>query len=735
MPSGGHMTRSRQKSVGSFAIIAVAFLLILVASGPTAQSTPVPFGEIVGVASFGSNLLAQARTSLASGGGPAHGGSDQCAGADDGGDPCDAFPGASLDPAGSQPYWTNLSGPIAPPRDAFVSMTYDFADQYVVLFGGLDASAFATNYTWIFANGTWTNITSTAGPAPSARFDTAMTYDATDGYILAFGGSSTENCACNDTWSFVHGKWNRIDAVPPYGYSSGGVEVGRFSMTYDPADGYVLATDGTDTWRYSSGVWSSFCGTNCTNFISAPGLQGTVAYDASDGYVVFLGSAFNTDSLPSVAQGSYTWKFSGGTWTNLTATAGTAPPAREYASLVSDSATGGLSLFGGLSSTATGGFDDLNDTWMFVNGTWSRLSSAPSPQGVFGAGIADDGVGSFVVLFGGESGNGNAWNLNYTWVWGSSPPIGELSLTIDPQIPDPGTNASFNVTFAGGVAPFSYYWSFGDGGSSSAQNPVHVFAADGYFDVQVWVNDSAGQSVNASLRIHAYTPLSVSALLASPDPAILGEAVNFTASATGGAPPYTFSWAFGDGGLGGNLSTISHIYTTNGPFQAEVSVADSAGGVAHAFLNVSIQLEALAGSTATAGTSPLTVTFVGQAEGGTPPYTFAWNFGDSTPVSTLQNPTHRFNASGDYKVSLTVVDARGDRSTSTLTINVGSSAATSPLSSDWFDAIALAAGVGGTVAVAWGVDRARQRSHRAEGRQWVEELTTTPEHTDESKHR
>jgi PKD repeat protein len=718
--------RSRTRLVTAVALSLLSVLGALCFEVPTSmESSQITTANDAG--SAGNSAVARAIVSLEHGLGPAYLDSLDCGEEASSSLLCSETSAVPLSPASQSQRWTNLTGPIAPPRAALVSMAYDFADQYVVLFGGLDASALAINYTWIFANGTWTNITASAGPAPSARYDMAMTYDAADGYVLAFGGSSTANCACNDTWSFLHGKWSRISASPPYGYTGGAIEVERFSMTYDPSDGYVLATDGTDTWRYSSGVWSSFCGTNCTNFIPAPGLQGTVAYDASDGYVVFLGSAFNIDSLPSVAQGSYTWKFSNGAWTNLTATAGTAPPAREYASLVSASETGGLFLFGGLSSTATGGFDYLNDTWMFVDGTWSRLSAAPSPEGVFGAGIADDVVGSFVVLFGGESGNGNAWNLNSTWVWGSSPPIGELSLTINPQVPVPGTNASFDVTFAGGVAPFSYDWNFGDGGSSSAQNPVHVFAADGYFDVQVWVNDSAGQSVNASLRVRAYTPLSVTALLATPDPALLGEAVNFTASATGGTPPYTFSWAFGDGGIGGNLSSITHVYTTNGPFEAQITVSDLVGGVARGFVNVTIRLEALAGSTDTSGASPLTVSFVGQAQGGVPPYRFEWSFGDGSG-STLQDPQHTYNSSGHYTAALTVTDSRNNTSSSLLAIDVGGGPPVSvPWSSEWFYVIIAAAAGIACMAAVWSAVTVRRRGQQREGEHWVEELTSGEE--------
>lgn len=680
--------------------------------------------------------LVNASVSLAHGLGPADGHALACSGAELGEYRCSAGP---LDRGGSDPQspsWTNLSGPVAPPRSSYAAMTYDAADRYVVLFGGLSATAYPLDETWTFVNGSWTNITSTAGVAPVARSFMAMTYDAADGYVLAFGGSSFAACTssgsstCNDTWSFLHGKWNKIPATPPYDYS--GESVNRFSMTYDVADSYVLATDGMDTWRYSAGVWSSFCGSNCTNFIPGPDLEGTVAYDASDGYVVFFGSAPCNACAPAYIQGSYTWKFSGGTWTNITATAGTPPPSRVYSSLTSDSSTGGVLLFGGLTNNGSTGFLCLNDTWTFADGVWSQFSTSPSPPGVYAAGVAYDTYESLLVLFGGDSAIGSAGNLNDTWVWGTSPPIGELSLAVVPSRPVPGLNASFSVTFAGGVAPFTYYWSFGDGGSSSAENPTHAFQSEGFFEVRIWVNDSAGHSVNDSLRVHAYTPLSVSSIEADPNPALLGEAVSFTANATGGTPPYTYSWAFGDGGIGGNLSTITHAYSTDGPFEAEVTVSDAARAVAHGLLNVTIELQALAGSTTTSGESPLTVNFVGQAQGGVPPYRFDWAFGDGT-TSASQDPRHTYDSSGQFIVVLTVTDSKNNVSASSISIQVASPKAGGLPASDWMDAVVLVGAA--CIAAVLGATIVRRRRHSREGERWVEELTAGEEEQAETSRR
>ncbi len=61
--------------------------------------------------------------------------------------------------------------------------------------------------------------------------------------------------------------------------------------------------------------------------------------------------------------------------------------------------------------------------------------------------------------------------------------------------------------------------------------------------------------------------------------------------------------------------------------------------------------------------------FDGNASGGTPPYSYAWVFGDGTPVSMTQNPTHVFVTDGPWNVTLTVTDAAGTHATRTVTVS------------------------------------------------------------------
>ncbi|MCK5377118.1 MAG: DUF11 domain-containing protein [Acidobacteria bacterium] len=60
----------------------------------------------------------------------------------------------------------------------------------------------------------------------------------------------------------------------------------------------------------------------------------------------------------------------------------------------------------------------------------------------------------------------------------------------------------------------------------------------------------------------------------------------------------------------------------------------------------------------TIGPAPLTVAFNGSASGGVPPYTWAWDFGD-TNTSTAQNPMNTYGSPGVYTVNLTATDAAG----------------------------------------------------------------------------
>jgi PKD repeat protein len=72
------------------------------------------------------------------------------------------------------------------------------------------------------------------------------------------------------------------------------------------------------------------------------------------------------------------------------------------------------------------------------------------------------------------------------------------------------------------------------------------------------------------------------------------------------------------------------------------------------------------------------ITFNPTVTGGTPPYSYRWNFGDGQS-SSQSNPDHSYASPGSYQVTLTVTDKNGVVATQTSTIKVSSSTITLPV--------------------------------------------------------
>lgn len=55
------------------------------------------------------------------------------------------------------------------------------------------------------------------------------------------------------------------------------------------------------------------------------------------------------------------------------------------------------------------------------------------------------------------------------------------------------------------------------------------------------------------------------------------------------------------------------------------------------------------------------VTFTSTVYWGVAPFTYKWDFGDNTSISSLPNPIRQFNSAGSWEIWLTVTDAEGDK--------------------------------------------------------------------------
>jgi serine protease len=120
----------------------------------------------------------------------------------------------------------------------------------------------------------------------------------------------------------------------------------------------------------------------------------------------------------------------------------------------------------------------------------------------------------------------------------------------------------------------SWSWDFGDGNTSTAQNPSNTYAAGGTYSVSLTATSAA---CSDSVTQTAYVTVSdtpVADFSGSPTAGLTPLTVDFTDLSGGGAT--SWSWTFGDGGSS-TAQSPSHTYTTAGTYSVSLSVSNACG--------------------------------------------------------------------------------------------------------------------------------------------------------------
>ncbi|MCI4342292.1 MAG: PKD domain-containing protein [Thermoplasmata archaeon] len=85
-------------------------------------------------------------------------------------------------------------------------------------------------------------------------------------------------------------------------------------------------------------------------------------------------------------------------------------------------------------------------------------------------------------------------------------PVLTASPSATPASVATGSTVTFSAGASGGTGPIVYAWEFGDGGTGAVANPTHSYSHTGTFTVDVWVNDSAGGSIEKALSVTVTSP-------------------------------------------------------------------------------------------------------------------------------------------------------------------------------------------------------------------------------------
>ena len=145
--------------------------------------------------------------------------------------------------------------------------------------------------------------------------------------------------------------------------------------------------------------------------------------------------------------------------------------------------------------------------------------------------------------------------------------------------------------------------------------------------------------------------------------AVLGTLFTLTLAACGGGTPTTET---------PKPQTATTAAPAPGATQAPPATppTTTAGAKTGEDEDMASPLLAWADSDTDEGKAPLSIQFKADIEGGTPPLTYLWKFGDGSPDSTESNPKHTYQKPGKYRADLEVKDAGGDSDSDYLEIDV-----------------------------------------------------------------
>jgi PKD repeat protein len=236
------------------------------------------------------------------------------------------------------------------------------------------------------------------------------------------------------------------------------------------------------------------------------------------------------------------------------------------------------------------------------------------------------------------------------------PPVANFTYT--PNEGNAPLTVTFNDTSTGNVT--AWIWDFGDGNTSTEQNPSHTYASPGIYTVSLNASNAYGFNVSTVTDAVRVLEPPIAAFTATPTEGNAPLTVQFTDQSTGNVTAW--AWDFGDGNTSTGQSPV-HIYTSAGNYSVTMNASNAYGYNVSAPVTITVLEPPAAAFTAnvTEGNAPLTVQFTDESTGNVTAW--LWNFGDGN-TSTEQNPVHTYASPGNYTVTLNASNAYGTASLS-----------------------------------------------------------------------
>ncbi|MFK7951168.1 MAG: PKD domain-containing protein, partial [Saprospiraceae bacterium] len=508
----------------------------------------------------------------------------------------------------------------------------------------------------------------TVEPKPIANFTAQIQPDCDATTNVVFTSTSSLPCTPSPmyNWNFGDGIGSITTALPTHTYEY--LTSGTFTVQLIVTDGIVNGCADTTTQTIT--------------IVADP----TVSIQAPNTACATEAIQFNGSSSGTVT--SWAWNFGDGNTSNIQ------NPIHTYAN--PGCFTPSLTV-----TIDSCSFTTVFDTCIIINpkpsGTFSSLEDFETCNQPHTMSFTSTVIGTLTPIYAWDFGDGTTssdQNPTKTWTDAGSYPIslavsspqGCISSIIRDTVIIDSIEVSFNSNIVGGCEPIvvqffdnstsftgvtGWLWRFGDGNTSTQQNPTHTYLSSGTYDVELVIMTAQGCSDSLMLPgyINVGTPPTLNFTVSDNAPCI-NENISFINN----SDPSGTNWLWFNG-----LDTVSGFnipdtfYSASGSYDVWLS-AESGGCIDTVFQNSLVNvtdLEVNIGTDGDCEVSPTGIDFSDNSTGTV--INWYWDFGVdgiTNDTSTLQNPSYIYPTIGEYVATLTITDASGCTLTDSTTINL-----------------------------------------------------------------
>ena len=368
--------------------------------------------------------------------------------------------------------WTDVSAAGShPSARSQHGMVYEKSTSKILLFGGgrSDSASYdgtgitlSLGDTWEYDPATYTWTAQTVAAAPSARHDFGMVWDSSRNKAVLFAGMQIDIAGVSgvpkqDTW-----EWDPAASTWTERTVQGGKPSQRYghAMAFDGVrkkavvfGGWDIGTGGSRNdlwdWEPTTGAWTERL-TGSESGVPSPRMYASMVADDADARLELV--AGMAASSPYGSGGSYggpdagivilppgmgygatgsreVWELDPATPAFTDRTAPLDVPSTRYnQAMAYNPSTGKTYVYGGWDATSGQLLDDL---WAWDGKTWAQVVANIRPPARSDAGLAYDPARKSLILFGGNSSNGDVYGD--TWEWGSSGKWTQLNPSNSPE--------------------------------------------------------------------------------------------------------------------------------------------------------------------------------------------------------------------------------------------------------------------------------------------------------------